>query len=111
MISERLKKLFVFLENSPNDPFLLFAIAKEYEGLDEQQATLKYYQQLVNEHEDYVGTYYHLGKYYEKLNQPNKALETYNRGMEVAKHQQDKHAWNELAAARQELDENDDFEI
>ncbi len=111
MISERLKKLFVFLEHSPNDPFLLFAIAKEYEGLDEQEATLNYYQQLAKEHQDYVGTYYHLGKYYEKLNQPNKALATYNRGMEVAKQQQDKHAWSELAAARQELDDNDDFEI
>ncbi|NJK83974.1 MAG: tetratricopeptide repeat-containing protein [Saprospiraceae bacterium] len=111
MISERLKKLFVFLEDSPNDPFLLFAIAKEYEALNEPAASLKHYELLVNEHEDYVGTYYHLGKFYEKLNQLDKALDTYRQGMTVAKQQGDKHAWSELAAAKMELEDNDDFDI
>ena len=51
---------------------------------------------LVEKHQDYVGTYYHLGKLYELLQKPNQALEIYEKGIETAKRIKDQHALNEL---------------
>jgi len=100
MITDRLKCLFQFLEDSPNDAFLLFAIAKEYEKSEDQENALAYYQKLLSEQPNYVGTYYHLGKLYEVQNQEEKALAIYTKGMEVARQEGDQHAFAELAGAK-----------
>ncbi len=106
--SERLKQLFQFLEASPGDSFILFAIAKEYEGLEATAEAFEYYQLLRDKNPDYVGLYYHLGKLYEKQEDWASALSTYKRGMEVAKAQGDRHALSELAGAKMEIDDEDD---
>ena len=66
MSSQRLKQLQGFLENSPNDSFLLFAIAKEYEGLGQDEQALEHYLLLTQTDPGYIGTYYHLAKLYER---------------------------------------------
>ena len=71
---------------------------------------LQYYENLVNKHPDYVGTYYHLGKLYEALNRKPDAISTYEKGMEIAKQKRDNHAFSELQAVYRELagiDEDD----
>lgn len=103
MTSDRLEQLLSFLKNSPGDAFITFAVAKEYEGLGDEENALKYYLQLVENEADYVGTYYHLGKLYEKLEDAEKALSTYKQGMDIAKSQGDQHAFNELAGAKLNL--------
>jgi tetratricopeptide (TPR) repeat protein len=108
-MSARLIQLFAFLEATPNEPFLLFAIAKEYEGLKDDENTKLYYEKLIVEHQSYVGTYYHLGKFYERQNQILKAIEIYKKGMEVAKAAGDKHAWGELSTAKMIIDDEDEF--
>jgi tetratricopeptide (TPR) repeat protein len=99
-MTNRLNQLMAFLENSPNEPFLLFAIAKEHEGLKDDEKTQFYYEKLVNEHADYVGTYYHLGKFFERKEDLTRAMTTYEKGMEIAKAQGEKHAYGELATAK-----------
>ena len=42
----RLEQLQQFLQNSPNDSFILFAIAKEYEGAGKLNEALNYYKKL-----------------------------------------------------------------
>jgi tetratricopeptide (TPR) repeat protein len=108
-MSASLTQLFAFLEATPNEPFLLFAIAKEYEGLKDDENTKLYYEKLMVEHESYVGTYYHLGKFYERQNQISEAIETYKKGMEVAKAAGEKHAWGELSTAKMMIDDEDEF--
>ena len=108
-MSIRLTQLQTFLEATPNEPFLLFAIAKEYEGLKDDENTKSYYEKLVTEHENYVGTYYHLGKFYERQNLISKAIETYKKGMEVAKNACEKHAYGELSTAKMMIDDDDEF--
>jgi tetratricopeptide (TPR) repeat protein len=110
MASERLQKLLSFLKNSPNDSFINFAIAKEYESLGDDKNAMKYYLQLVENDEMYVGTYYHLGKLYEKMDDAEKAFSTYKQGMEIAKSLGDQHAFNELAGAKLNLGDDEDFE-
>lgn len=108
MSSERLEKLLNFLEADPKSSFILFAVAKEYESLGDEQKALSYYQGLISDAPDYVGTYYHLGKLQEKLGQLDQAIETYKQGMVVSKEQGDKHAYSELAGAKLEIDDDDE---
>jgi tetratricopeptide (TPR) repeat protein len=100
----RLEQLQNLLRESPNDSFLLFAIAKEYEGASEKDQALHYYLQIVNNDPDYVGTYYHLAKLYEKMGQPAEALATYGTGMAVARKVGDQHTLAELSSARLNLE-------
>lgn len=108
----RLEKLLEFLKNEPNDEFLQYALATEYLRLNETDKALQYYENLVTNHPDYVGTYYHLGKLYEALNRKPDAISAYEKGMEVAKSKRDNHAFSELQAVYREAtgyDEDDDY--
>ena len=104
----RLDKLFTFLEAQPDEPFLLFAIAKEYESAEDDANALNFYQKLQATTPQYVGLYYHLGKLFERKNEPHNALETYKKGIEVAQKERDLHALSELKGAKMNLDGDDD---
>ncbi|MNL14935.1 Tetratricopeptide repeat protein [compost metagenome] len=99
MQSTRLAKLLEFLESDPNDPFVLYALATEYNTSNDTEKALEYYLRLTTDHPDYVGTYYHLGKLYEKMQQSEKALEIYQKGMTAARNKRDMHAFSELQGA------------
>lgn len=92
----RLQKLLDFLESEPNDPFLKYALATEYFNVKDYDKALQYYQDLVANHPDYVGTYYHLGKLYEITDRKENAIMTYRKGMEISRKVGDMHAFSEL---------------
>lgn len=104
--SPRLEQLLQFLSASPEDAFLLFALAKEHEKLGNQETALDFYQKIVATSPDYVGVYYHLGKLQEKNTDLEQAIETYKSGMAIAQKIGDRHALSELAAAKLEIDED-----
>ncbi len=99
MSKERLLQLLEMLEESPGDSFLLFATAKEYENLDDPDQALDYFNLLLDTDPSYVGLYYHLGKLLEKQDRAEEAAAIYQKGMEVANAQKDRHSYNELAGA------------
>lgn len=99
MQSTRLNKLLEFLSSDPNDPFVLYALATEYNSSNDIEKAFEYYLKLVAEHPDYVGTYYHLGKLYEKTNQKDEAIKVYQSGMNAARTKRDMHAFSELQGA------------
>lgn len=92
----RLQKLLNFLESEPNDPFLKYALATEYLNANDLDKSLEYYEDLLKNHPDYVGTYYHAGKLYEQLDRKADAISTYKKGMEVSRSVKDMHAFSEL---------------
>jgi len=96
MSANRLQKLLEFLKNEPNDPFLKYALATEYLAANDTNSALNYFEDLKSNHQDYVGTYYHLGKLYEKLGRKDDAIETYQQGMQQARASRDNHAYSEL---------------
>ena len=96
MQPNRLEKLIEFLKNEPEDPFLKYALATEYLRLNDSATALTYYEDLVTNHKEYVGTYYHLGKLYEALNRKEEAIKTYKDGIQVARAVRDNHALSEL---------------
>jgi len=106
MNSDRLARLFQFLEQSPDDSFLMFAIAKEYESQGDDGQALSYYRRLVERDPAYVGVYYHLGKLYERRQDAEAALRTYDQGIEAARRAGDRHAMGELEGAKLQLREN-----
>lgn len=106
MISNRLDQLMSFLEASPNDGFIIFAIAKEYEKYDDIENAMKYYLELKQKDPKYVGLYYHLGKILEKQEQYQAAFDAYVEGIKVAKAAGDNHALGELATAKMIVEED-----
>lgn len=96
MNNTRLQKLLEFYQNEPNDPFLKYALATEYLSASNYETALKFFEDLKDNHEDYVGTYYHLGKLYEKIDRKEDAIATYQKGMQVARSARDNHAYSEL---------------
>jgi len=108
-MSKRLQQLTEFLKESPDDPFLTYALATEYLKLGYTDDALHHYEALVSNHPDYVGTYYHLGKLYETLGRQADAVVTYELGMHAARKKRDMHALSELQAAyRMATGEEDD---
>ena len=97
--NKRLDLLNSYLEEDPNNPFLHFAMAQEYEKDDREDDALDRYLYLVEQHESYVGTYYHLGKLYERRQAFSHARRSYENGIEIAKKANDSHSASELQGA------------
>lgn len=112
-MNDRLQQLKDFLKESPSDPFLKYALTMEYVKLNNEEEALKGFEDLIANHEDYVGTYYHFGKWLEAHQQQERAGEIYFKGMAVARDKRNHHALGELQGAYQMLmgeeDEDDDY--
>ncbi len=93
----RLDKLLEFIKNEPEDEFLKYALATEYLRLNQPDKALWYYEDLINNHPNYTGTYYHLGKLYEALGRKQDAVNIYEKGMQITKEKRDDHAFSEPA--------------
>lgn len=96
---DRLAALHAFLADDPDDPFTRFALAQEYRKRGDAAQALTYFEALVRDHPDYVGTYYHLGKTLEAEGRKDDALAVYRRGIEAATAARDLHARAELQDA------------
>ena len=110
MSSTRLTQLMAFYETNPKDSFILFAMAKEHENLGNTQNALELYLQIKGNDPNYTGLYYHLGKLYEQMEEINLAFSTYREGMEICQKVGDQHAYSELAGAKLNLGDDDDFD-
>lgn len=110
---DRLDALLAFHREDPDDAFTRFALAQEYRKAGDTARALGFYEGLVEEHPDYVGTYYHLGKLYEELDRTEDALGAYRAGIERAREAGDHHARSELQGALLEAQgigfDDDDF--
>ncbi len=104
MQKNRIDTLLNFLKDDPSDSFLMFALAKEYEKIGTLKKALDTYNTLRENDPDYVGLYYHLAALQLELSMPEKAIETYDKGIEIAKKIADFHALSELHTARMNLD-------
>lgn len=100
MSNTRLEQLQTFHEEDPEDPFTRFALAQEHLKEGNTERALSFFEELVETDPDYVGTYYHLGKLYERLNRPDEALDTYKTGITVAREQGAQKALSELKDAK-----------
>jgi len=98
-MASRLNELQEFLKEAPNDPFLKYAITMEYKKSGDVVKVKEGFADLLLNHPDYVGTYYHYAKFLEEQGDLPTSLDIYKRGLEVAKRIGNRHAYNELLGA------------
>lgn len=100
---DRIEKIKEFLKDNPTDNFLRHALALEYLKTDRDAEARELFEAILTASPDYVGSYYHLAKLLEKLQETNLAIEWYEKGMAAAKAAGDNHSYNELMAAYEDL--------
>lgn len=100
---DKIERLNEYIQSDPTDSFLVHALALEKIKKGEDAEARKLFEEILTREPEYVGSYYHLGKLLERTGEPTLALEWYQKGMEVAKIAGDKHAYNELQAAYEDL--------
>ncbi len=100
---DRITKIKEFLQASPKDNFLRHALALEWLKMGDDQAARNLFEEILTESPNYIGSYYHLAKLLEKLEETDAAISWYEKGMEACKIAGDNHALNELRAAYEEL--------
>lgn len=96
---DRIAALESFLRDDPDDPFTRFALAQEHAKRGNTAEALSFYEALVRDRPDYVGTYYHLGALYRALGRDDDALGTFRAGIAAATAAGDAHARAELQSA------------
>ena len=96
---DRLEALLQFYEDDPDDAFTRYALAQEYLKRGEVQEALAFFEALAEDHPEHTGTYYHLGKLYERLGRAEDAVETYRRGIKVAQERRARKDLSELQDA------------
>ena len=110
MATDRLRALQDFLRDNPDDPFLWFAIAKEYEGIGQLDQAVSYYTELRRRYPDYVGLYFHLGKCYILKGQPELAVAVWRGGKNPAQQAGCRPGLAELTSVLSEFsDDDEDF--
>ncbi|MEY4041645.1 MAG: hypothetical protein EBR94_04060 [Bacteroidetes bacterium] len=104
----RIEQIRQFLQESPNDSFLRYALAQELQKQGDLNAAREAYLWLTENQPSYVATYYHLGKLLITQGEKEAALAWFNLGIEHAKAAKELHALSELQSAKLELEYEDD---
>ena len=100
----RIEQLKAFLNETPNDAFLNYALATEYVGLGDDPKAEEIFNKLIVNHPDYIATYYHLGKLLERKKDKEGAISIYSQGIQKAKLLGERHSLSELQSALLELE-------
>ena len=94
----RIQQLLEFLEEEPGNPFNLYALALEYQKHDPEKVVY-YFDSLLQNHKNYLPTYYHAAEFFTQQNEIAKAKTIYEEGIRLATEQKDAHALRELQNA------------
>ncbi|TWF42500.1 hypothetical protein FHW36_102256 [Chitinophaga polysaccharea] len=100
---DRIPQIKQLLLATPNDSFLKHALALEYIKIGDDVAARQQFEELLAYEPGYVGSYYHLGKLLERAGDNAGAISVYEKGMSMAKAANERHAYNELQSAYEEL--------
>lgn len=99
----RMERVKEMLQSSPGDNFLRHALALEYISLGNDAEARVLFEAVLHDSPDYIGTYYHLGKLLERAGETPLAIAWYQKGMAAAKQAGNRHAYNELQMAYDDL--------
>ena len=109
MNNNRLELLLQFYKEDPSDPFNAYALAMEYQNSDVMKAS-EYFTLLLDKQPDYLPTYYHAAALFAEIGNTTYAEALYQKGMQLALHQQNTKTYQELQRAyRAFQEENEDW--
>lgn len=98
---EQLQKL---LEKSPEDPFLLYAVAQEHAKSGEFLRAVAFYDRSLSAAPDDGYTYFHKAKALGALGRTREQIATLREGLAAASRSRDSKASGELQAALDDLE-------
>ena len=103
---DRIEQLKELMKSGDPDSFLQHALALEYikAGNDRQAESL--FEDILSRDPGYVGSYYHLGKLFERNGRPGEAISIYEKGITQAGSAGDLHSMGELRSALQNLEDD-----
>lgn len=107
MNNDRIQQLIRFVQEEPDEPFNVYALAMEFLNGQPQEAKV-YFDQLLAKFPDYLPTYYHAAALYADLDERDKAAELYEKGIELARAQHNQKTLQELQRAQQAFEDDDD---
>jgi tetratricopeptide (TPR) repeat protein len=102
MSTPRVEQLLRFHEEDPSDPFPIYGLALEFIKSDTTKSH-GYFEHLLKNFSDYLPTYYHAAKLKTELGHIKDAIETYEKGIALAKKLGDTQTLRELQSAYDEL--------
>lgn len=92
----KIAALETLLEDNPDDPFIIYALAREYEQQAGSMQAALMYEHLVNNHPDYIATYYHYAKFLQEAGNHTEALKLLLNGIQRGLDLKELHAVNEM---------------
>jgi tetratricopeptide (TPR) repeat protein len=102
---ERIKKLKEIIQKDPTDAFSQYALALEYNGINEPLTAIEILEELLNRDAKYLPAYHQLGQLLGKMNKTQEAKKIYRTGVDLAVSQNDDKTAKEM---REELEELED---
>lgn len=97
-MDQRFRQLSEWAAESPQDPFLQYSLAMEYEKHYPEKAWAQY-QKVLKTFPDYLPAYYMAGKCLEKREAYEEAVAVYLKGIQLAEELQELKTMRELKAA------------
>lgn len=107
MNNERIQHLLQFVQDEPDQPFNVYALAMEYLTENPGQAQ-HYLEKLLVEHPHYLPTYYHAAQLYSDLGDRTKAAMYYDFGLQLARQQNNQKTFDELLRAYRAFQDDDE---
>jgi predicted Zn-dependent protease len=102
---QRIEKLKEMIAKDPADTFSRYALALEYNGINEPLTAIELLEELITRDPKYLPAYQQLGQLLGKMNKTQEAKKVYRLGIDLAAEQNDEKASKEL---REELEELED---
>ena len=102
-MTDHIEKIHELLRKMPDDSFLKHALALEYIKAGNDAEARRLFEEILTGDENFVGSYYHLGRLLERNNENALAITWYEKGMQAAKKANEIRTYNELRTAYEEL--------
>ena len=103
MENTTLNRLLKWLNENPNDPYLIFVVATEYQKNNLKMARQYYEKLLTKKFENYTFTYAPLANLYVEVGEFDLAEQTYKKGILICQKVKDDKILAELQTAYQDF--------
>jgi len=103
-MKSRREMLEEFVAQDPNDSFSRYALALELEKEARPQDAVIQLREVIARDQDYVASYYHLGRLLTRSGCVDEARDVYRNGMNIASLAGDQKAASEIKEALEALD-------
>ncbi len=99
----RIEQLQEMLEQEPDDAFLRYALAMEYDSMGDSEQSLLIYRELMEQQPAHVDSFFRVAQIQVRLGETNEARTTLREGIELAREQQLHHTAAEMSELLQAI--------